>query len=258
MDYVVIGGVRVPRIGLGTWNMRGDSCLRAVLHALEMGYRHIDTAEMYGNEREVGRALSESGLPREDIYLVTKVWTNHLRHADVLAACSQSLEKLDTSYIDLYLIHWPGSDVPVAETIGAMELLVQDGKVRQIGVSNFSTTQLQEARSVGSTPIKCDQVKFSPHYPQHRLLSYCQEHEILLTAYTPLEKGGVGGERDLQAIGEKHGKTAAQIVLRWLIEKDFVAAIPKASNPEHQQENLDVFGFSLDDKDRKAIEELGT
>lgn len=256
MEYVEIGDARVPKIGIGTWNMRGDSCRRALLGALEMGYRHVDTAEMYGNEHEVGRALAESGLPREELFLVTKVWTNHLRHADVLKACARSLEQLDTSYADLYLIHWPGSDVPIAETIGAMELLVQEGKVRQIGVSNFSTAQIQEARSASSIPVFCNQVKFSPLHPQPRLLPYCQEHDILLTAYTPLEKGRVGTTETLQQIGDKYDKTAAQVALRWLIDKELVAAIPKASNPDHQRENLEIFDFSLEEEDRRAIDRL--
>jgi diketogulonate reductase-like aldo/keto reductase len=256
MEYVEIGDAHVPKIGIGTWNMRGDSCRRALLGALEMGYRHVDTAEMYGNEREVGQAIAESELPRDDLFLVTKVWTNHLRHADVLEACARSLERLDSSYVDLYLIHWPGSGVPIAETIGAMELLVLDGQVRQIGVSNFSTAQLQEARSASSIPVFCNQVKFNPHHSQPGLLSYCQEHEIMLTAYTPLGKGRVGRTEILQQIGEKYDKTAAQVALRWLIEKDLVAAIPKASNREHQRENLEIFDFSLDEKDHRAIDRL--
>jgi diketogulonate reductase-like aldo/keto reductase len=237
--------------------MRGETCRRAVLSALEMGFRHIDTVEIYGNEREVGRAMKEAGVARADLFVVTKVWTNHHQHEAVLKACEKSLRKLDTTYVDLYLIHWPQSNVPVGETLGAMEILVQQGKVRHIGVSNFTTAQVHDARAASSEPIFCDQVKFNSSHPQNDLLTYCQENEILLTAYTPLEKGGVGRNQTLREIGERIEKTAAQVALRWLIEQEMVAAIPKAVSVEHQRENLDIFDFALEPEDGDAIARLG-
>lgn len=256
MEFVEVQGVCVPKIGIGTWNMRGETCRRAVLSALEMGYRHIDTAEIYGNEREVGRAMKEAGIAREELFVVTKVWNNHHQHDAVLQAFDDSLRKLDADYVDLYLIHWPQSNVPVGETLGAMEMLVQQEKVRQIGVSNFTAAQVEEARAASSESIFCDQVKFNPGHPQSELLAYCQENEILLTAYTPLQKGSVERNRILERIGEKHGKTAAQVALRWLVELEMVAAIPKAVSAQHQRENLDVFDFELSAEDREAIARL--
>jgi 2,5-diketo-D-gluconate reductase B len=257
MDFVEVQGVRIPKIGIGTWNMRGETCRRAVLSALELGYRHIDTAEIYGNEHEVGRAMKESGVPRGKLFIVTKVWNNHHQHDAVLKACEASLRRLDTPYIDLYLIHWPGSNVPVEETLGAMELLIHQGKVHNIGVSNFTTIQLQEARAASPVPIFCDQVKFSPINPQSELLAYCQKNEILLTAYTPLEKGSVSRNQTLRDIGRKYDKSAAQVALCWLIEQEKVAAIPKAAGVGHQQENMNIFDFSLASEDREAIGRLG-
>ncbi len=236
--------------------MNGSTCRRAVETALEMGYRHIDTAEMYRNEREIGQAISASGVARQELFLVSKVWSNHHEADQVVEACEATLQGLDTDYLDLYLIHWPSDRIPVAETLEGMDRLVDAGKVRHIGVSNFSVGQLEEAREVAEHPIFCDQVKFHVRHRQDALVRYCQEEDVLVTAYTPLEKARLTGQSTLEEIGRRHGKSALQVALRWLIEQEKVVAIPKASSEAHQRHNLDVFDFSLSEEERAAIQEI--
>lgn len=256
VQTATVQGVEVPKIGLGTWNMNGSRCRRAVESALEMGYRHIDTAEMYRNEREIGQAISASGVPREDLFLVSKVWSNHLKQEQVIDACEASLRRLGTDYLDLYLIHWPSDKVPMGETLAGMDRLVQAGKTRRIGVSNFSVQQLEEAREAAEHPIFCNQVKFHVRRRQDALVKYCQREDVLLTAYSPLEKARLRGESTLAEIGRRHDKSALQVALRWLIEQEKVVAIPKAASEAHQRQNLDVFNFSLSEEDCAAIEGL--
>lgn len=256
MQYETVQGVDIPKIGLGTYNMRGSDCQRAVETALDMGYRHIDTAEIYRNEREIGRALAASPVARDDLFVVSKVWSNHFQSDQVERACEASLERLGLEYLDLYLIHWPSDSVPLAETLAGMDELVRSGKTRRIGVSNFSVAQLEQARQEAESPIFTDQVKFHVHHRQDELTDYCQTEDILVTAYTPLEKGRSDSQATLQEIGARHGKTAAQVALRWLIEQEKVVAIPKAASEQHQRENLDVFDFSLSKEDRRAIDAL--
>ncbi|MFQ5922530.1 MAG: aldo/keto reductase [Anaerolineales bacterium] len=245
MEYVEIQDESVPKIGLGTWNMRGEACYRATLSALELGYRHIDTAEMYHNESEVGRAIADSGADRSDIFLVTKVSASHLSHEGVLQAAESSLQRLSLDTIDLYLVHWPNDRIPIEETMAGMNELVDNGKVRRIGVSNFSARQLGEAEGSSSARIFTNQIEYFIGHPQEAMLRYCQENEILLTAYSPLDRGHLRRNRALEAIAEAHGVTVAQIALRWLIQQENVVAIPKSVHPGRQRENLDVFSFEL-------------
>jgi diketogulonate reductase-like aldo/keto reductase len=247
---------QIPKIGLGTWQMRGDSCRQSVLSALQLGYRHLDTAEYYRNETEVGQAIRESGLPRDDLFITSKVWSNHYQRKAVVQACEDSLRRLDLDYLDLYLIHHPSDAVPLEETLAGMEDLVQGGKTRLIGVSNFPVALLKRSRELVSVPIFTNQVKYHPFHSQQDLLKYCQEKQILLTSYTPLDKGRVQGDDTLKTIGEKYGKTAAQVSLRWLIQQPMLITIPKASSRQHQQENLEVFDFQLTDQEMERIETL--
>jgi 2,5-diketo-D-gluconate reductase B len=249
MEYVEIQGERVPKIGIGTWNMRGDSCYQGTLSALELGYRHIDTAEMYRNEAEVGRAIADSSVDRSEIFLTTKVSASHLSHAGVLAAADNSLRRLDLETIDLYLVHWPNDRIPIEETMAGMNELVMEGKVRQIGVSNFSVNELQEAEGASQARIFTNQIEYFIGHPQDAMLRYCQENEILLTAYSPLDRGHLHPSRALAAIAESHDVTIAQVALRWLIQQENVVAIPKSAHPGRQRENLDVFGFELSSDD---------
>lgn len=256
MKYETIHEQLIPKIGLGTWQMRGESCRKKVLQALELGYRHLDTAEYYRNETEVGQAVQESGLPRDGLFITSKVWSNHYQRKAVVQACEDSLRRLDLDYLDLYLIHHPSDAVPLEETLAGMENLVQAGKTRFIGVSNFSVDLLARSRELVAVPILTNQVKYHPFYPQDDLLKYCQEKQILLTAYTPLDKGRVQGDDTLKSIGEKYGKTAAQVTLRWLVQQPMVITIPKASSRLHQQENLEVFDFQLTDQEMERIWKL--
>ncbi len=256
MQVIELHGAKVPVIGLGTWDLRGEEGYRAVLSALSLGYRHIDTAEFYDNEQEVGKAIRDSGVPRNAIFLTTKVWYTHLRFQDLIRSCEESLRKLGTDYIDLYLIHWPNEAIPLEESLRAMEKLKEDGKVRFIGVSNFDVSLLDQARNTTRFPILTDQVEYHPYLSQKPLLEYCQKHRVILTAYSPLARGRLSQDPLLVRIAEKYGKTVAQVVLRWLIEQDMVVAIPKAKSEKHQKENLDIFDFALTEEEKVAIARL--
>ena len=245
MEYLEIQGERIPRLGLGTWNMQGDICYQGTLSALELGYRHIDTAEMYRNEAEVGRAIVDSGVDRSEIFLTTKVSASHLHREGVLQAAESSLMRLGTEAIDLYLVHWPNDSIPIEETMAAMNELVHQGMVRRIGVSNFSVSQLKEAEAASHLRIFTNQIEYYIGRPQEAMLSYCQENEILLTAYSPLDRGRLRRNQTLGAISELHGVSVAQVALRWLIQQDNVVAIPKSAHSDRQRENLDLFGFEL-------------
>ncbi len=245
MEFLEIQGERVPKIGLGTWNMRGDSCYQGTLSALELGYRHIDTAEMYRNEAEVGQAIAESSVDRSEIFLATKVSASHLTYEGVLEAADNSLQRLDLDTIDLYLVHWPNEGIPIEETMAGMNELVKQGKVRRIGVSNFSVSELQEAEAVSRARIFTNQIEYFIGHPVEAMLRYCQEKDILLTAYSPLNRGHLHPSKVLKAIAESHGVTIAQVALRWLIQQQNVVAIPKSAHSGRQRENRDVFGFEL-------------
>lgn len=257
MEYTVVQEVEVPKVGLGTYEMRGTACQRAVEAALDMGYRHIDTAEIYRNEREIGQAIEASPVDRDELFLVSKVWSNHFRKDQVVQACEDSLRRLGTDYLDLYLIHWPSDTVPVEETLAGMDELAETSKTRHIGVSNYSVRQLEQAQQVAQHSIFCDQVKYHVRNRQDDLVSYCQSEDILLTAYSPLEKARLQGQSTLEEIGSKYGKTGTQIALRWLIEQAKVVTIPKASSETHQRENLEIFDFELTEEDREAIDSIG-
>lgn len=256
MKYVELHGAKVPVIGFGTWDIRGQEGKKAILSALSLGYRHIDTAEFYENEEQVGSALQDSGIPRNEVFLTTKVWYTHLRKEEVKRSCEASLKKLRTDYVDLYLIHWPTESVPLKETIQAMEELKMEGKVRFLGVSNFDVPLLEKARQIASSPILTNQVECHPYLAQKELLQYCQKQKIILTAYSPLARGRILGDSVLQSIGRKYGKSANQIALRWLIQQEMVVAIPKAQSVVHQKENLDIFDFYLTPEEMEEISRL--
>jgi 2,5-diketo-D-gluconate reductase B len=257
-EVIQFHGEEIPKIGIGTWGMRGQACRKALKDALSMGYRHIDTAEAYGNEREVGEAISESGMDREQIFLTTKVWKNHLNHNELIGACYSSLRKLKMEYIDLYLVHWPNSHIPIQETMGAMHELVESGKIHHIGVSNFSVDQLREAIDASSWQVFTDQVKYHPLHSQEQIVPFCQRNDILVTAYSPLGRGSLRRSKTLKRIAERRGRTLSQVVLRWLVQQDHVIAIPKASKLEHQKENLDIFDFELSTDEMREISGLAS
>ncbi|MDK2896627.1 MAG: hypothetical protein PWP04_747 [Candidatus Atribacteria bacterium] len=256
MEYIELFGAQVPRIGLGTWDLKGENCKTAVTNALSLGYRHIDTAEFYYNEEAVGEGILASSVARSEIFLTTKVWPTHLAYSQVINSLNQSLQKLKTDYVDLFLIHWPSDTVPLEETIQAMEDLHHQGKTRFIGVSNFKPALLDKARRISSLPILTDQVEYHPYLEQSKLLQYCQKNQVILTAYCPLGRGRVIGDKVLEKIGQKYGKNSAQVALRWLMEQELVVAIPKAASTSHQKENLEVFDFQLTPEEIAEINQL--
>ena len=255
MDYQTVKGEKVPSLGLGTYRLTGEACERTVERGLRVGYRHLDTAQMYGNEAEVGRGIEDAGVDREEIFLTTKVWPSDFARDRVLQKTGESLKKLRTEYVDLLLMHWPGDGVPLVETLGAMRELQEEGSLLHVGVSNFSPSLVDEA--AGHAEIFCNQVKYHPYRNQGALLGQAQEMDYLLTAYTPLSRGGVGQDTTLREIGETHNKTATQAALRWLLQQEKVCAIPKATSEEHLRENLDVFDFELSDEEMSRTFSLG-
>ncbi|HZV74491.1 MAG TPA: aldo/keto reductase [Conexibacter sp.] len=251
---VTVQGVEVPKLGYGTWLVEGGDAYEGVLDALGLGYRHVDTARAYGNEREVGRALADAGVPREEVWLTTKVWYEHAAPETLTREFEQQLADLRVEHVDLLLLHWPAPEIPLRETLGAMDALREQGLARHIGVSNFPSALLREALALA--PIFANQVEYHPYLPQGPVMHECLEHDVLLTAYSPFAHGHVHDDPQLAEIGARHGKSAGQVSLRWLLDQPNVAAIPKASSHERRAQNLDVFDFELDDDERAAIAAL--
>lgn len=256
MDYVEIRGNRIPKLGFGTWQLKDDNCTRGVKTALEEGYRHVDTAQIYGNERQVGKGISQSEVDRDDIWLTTKIWRDSLNKDDLQKSVEKSLEKLQTDYVDLLLIHWPFAEMNMREALSEMDELVEKGKARSIGVSNFTPDQMDRAQEVSENKLLTNQVEYHPFLDQNDVVRKCMEQEMMLTAYSPLARGSVMGNKALQKIGEKYGKSEAQVSLRWLIQQEGIVAIPKASSPEHIRANLDIFDFELTGREMKTVSEL--
>lgn len=254
MEHLDIRGERVPKLGFGTWQLRGRECSEGVLDALELGYRHIDTAQGYDNEELVGEGIRRSGVDRNDIFLVTKVQPSNFRREDAQASTLGSLKKLGTDYVDLLLLHWPNPDVPLSETLNALSELKDEGAVKHIGVSNFPPSMVLEARQI--TPIFANQVEYHPYLSQPELTEQAVELDYMLTAYSPLAKGKVPGDQTLAEIGEQHGKSDVQVALRWLIQQDHVTTIPKAASAEHRRSNLDIFDFELSSEEMEQIYDL--
>lgn len=256
MQYQNIQGVEVPEIGMGTYKLHDKECTNAVRAALDIGYRHIDTAQMYQNERQIGEALNISNVGREELFLTTKIWHTSLAPDDVLQTTEQSLRNLDTGYVDLLLIHWPNEQHELEKTIESMLVLRDQGKALNIGVSNFPLSMLKEANDELRAPIFCEQIEFHPFIDQLDTLDYAIDNDIMLTAYAPLAQGKAAQDDTLIEIGKTHGKTASQIALRWLVEQENVVPIPKSSSREHLEENYNIFDFELSDEEFQRIDEL--
>lgn len=248
---VTVQGVEVPKLGYGTWLVEGEDAYVGVRDALALGYRHIDTARAYGNEREVGRALADAGVPREQVWLTTKVWYEHAAPDVLTRVFERQLADLRVDHVDLLLLHWPAPATPLARTLGAMDALREQGLARHIGVSNFPAQLLREALALA--PIVADQVEYHPYLSQGPVMHECLEHDLLLIAYSPFAHGHVHDDPELARIGARHGKSAGQVALRWLLDQPNVAALPKASSHARRAENLDVFDFELGDDERAAI-----
>lgn len=251
-------GANIPALGLGTWDLRGATCEECVSLALDAGYRHIDTAAMYENEREVGNGMRASSVPREDIFLTTKVWHDSAGDGPLQRSVEDSLKRLDLDYVDLILIHWPDSSTPVQETMKALNDVKARGLARHIGVSNFTIPLLEEAVAYSDEPVATNQVEYHPYLDQSALLNTCRKHGIGLTAYSPLAKGQVFNETLLKKLGQVHGRNAGQIALRWLIQQDSVIAIPRSSKPERIKSALEVTEFTLSDDEMARISALAS
>ena len=256
MQYVNANGAEIPAIGFGTFELEPADAESMVAHALDVGYRHIDTAQMYKNEEAVGRGLKKSGLDREDIFLTTKVWTDQFADGDLQASVRESLKKLDTDYVDLLLLHWPNPDISLKETLGALNEVREQGLARNIGISNFTTTLIEEAVSQSAAPLATNQVEFHPYISQKPVLDKVAEHGMALTAYCPLAQGRVFSEPTLERIGKAHGKNGGQVALRWLIQHGDVVVIPRSSKKAHVTNNFEIFDFELTEEEMREIEAL--
>lgn len=234
----------IPILGLGTWEMRGRTCARIVEQALRLGYRHVDTAQVYENERDVGEGIRAAGLPREQIFVTTKVWWTHFSAGELEHSVAESLVKLKLHHVDLLLLHWPNSSVPLGETIAALCKVKREGLTRHIGVSNFTAALIEEALQVASEPIVANQFELHPYLDQSKLIAACRQHDIAVTAYSPMARGGIKGDPVLARIAAAHGKSPAQVCLRWLVQQGIVA-IPRTSKIERLTENFEIFDFEL-------------
>ena len=247
-------GVNMPILGLGTYPLRGKPVYRAVLWALDIGYRLIDSASLYGNEKKIGEALKATKIPRDDIFITTKVWNSDQGYENTLAAFDRSLKLLNLDYIDLYLIHRPVKGL-MNETWKAFEKIYDNGRVRAIGVSNFTIRHLDELKATLNLMPTVNQVEFSPFLYQKELMEYCKSNKIVLEAYRPLTKTKKFSDVTLLSIELKHNKTPAQILIRWGLQHEIVT-IPKSGDKKHLIDNADVFDFSLDENDMHQLDNL--
>jgi diketogulonate reductase-like aldo/keto reductase len=239
-----IGPARIPLVGLGTWDLRGRTCGRMVADALRLGYRHIDTAEMYDNEREVGEGLRAAGVKRDDVFVTTKVWPSHFAPRDLERSARQSLSRLGLDAIDLLLLHWPNPQIPLRDTLDALCKVQRMGLARHIGVSNFTVALIEQAVALSQEPIACNQIEMHPLLEQWKVLAACRARDIAIVAYSPIARGGAANDAVLARIGKAHGKTAAQVSLRFLVQQG-IAVIPRTSRSERLAENLAIFDFEL-------------
>lgn len=271
MKYETLGSLSIPKLGFGTWKIGGGSyadpkldsaSLTALRSALEVGYTHFDTAEMYGGghtEELLSQAIRDSRMDREKLFITTKVMPAHLKYHDVLNACENSLRRLKMEHIDLYLIHWPSMGMRLEDTFRALNKLVHDKKVRHLGVSNFNLRLLKESQSLSETPLITNQVPYSlsdRSYVHNGVLEYCQQNDILLTAYEPVDKGRLNISRVLQSVAEAHKATHYQIALAWLIAQPRVITIPMSYNPQHIRENFESSEIELTEEEFKTLSKL--
>jgi diketogulonate reductase-like aldo/keto reductase len=255
--YVEANGARIPAVGLGTWDLRGRNCARVVEQALRLGYRHVDTAEMYDNEREIGDALRASRVPRNEVFVTTKVWQTHLAPRELERSAKESLARLRLSDIDLLLIHWPNPQIPLAETIGALCKMKKMGFARHIGISNFTVPMMQEAVQLSSEPLVTNQIEWHPYLDQSKVVTAARELGLAITAYSPIARGRATADKTLRTIGLAHRKTAGQVCLRFLVQEGAIV-IPRTSKIERLSENMSIFDFELSDAEMDEIRKLAT
>ena len=255
MKTITVQEVTIPALGFGTFGLSDEVARHAVGYALDLGYRHIDTAQMYGNEAEVGQAIAVSNVPRQEIWLTTKIWPDRFSDGDFQRAADESVRRLGTEP-DLLLLHWPNRKIPLEETVGALSDVKAKGLTNHIGISNFTIAQTREAIAFSKTPLIVNQVEYHPYLNQRGLLAELRTHGMAMTAYCPLAKGAVFRDRILREIGEDHGKSAGQVTLRWLLQQEGVTAIPRSSREANIAANFDIFDFALSDPEMDRISRL--
>lgn len=257
MHRVSANGASIPAIGLGTWTLNGDACVGMVSEALSLGYRHVDTAAAYGNESAVGEGLRASGLPRDQVFVTTKVWWTDIAPGDLERSAEASLKRLGLASVDLLLIHWPNPKVPLEGSVKSLNAVRRAGLARHIGVSNFPSALLKQAIAFSEAPLVAEQVEHHPYLDQSLIRGICREAGMAFVSYCPLHRGGTLFQEPVaRAAVERHGRTPAQIVLRWHVQQEGVVAIPRTSRRERLGENLAVFDFSLSDDEMAAISAL--
>ncbi len=257
MKFVEAHGMRMPAIGLGTWELRGRDCVRLVQDAVKIGYRHFDTAQSYDNEAEIGEGLQASGLPRDEAFVTTKIWPANHAPADFARAFKESLAKLRLDHVDLLLLHWPSKDIPLADTIGALCKVKRDGGARHVGVSNFTIALLDDAVRLSSEPIACNQIEVHPYLDQSKVIAACRKHGVAVVAYSPVARGRLTDDGVLAAIGKRYGKSAAQVSLRFLVQQG-LGIVPRTSKVERLKENFAIFDFELSDAEMKEVAALSS
>ena len=255
MQIIEANGARIPAIGLGTMTLRENICVDTVSAALRAGYRHLDTAQMYGNEREVGEGMRASGVPREEVFLTTKVWHNRLAAGDLERSVDESLTRLKLPHVDLLLIHWPNAAIPLKDTLAVLAKVKRAGLTRHIGVANFTVALIEEAVRLAEEPLVTNQIEVHPFIDQAKVMAACRRHGISVTAYCPIARGKVPGNPVLERIGKAHGKSAGQVALRWLVQQG-VIPIPRTGKIERLKENLAAFDFVLSDAEMAEIAAL--
>jgi 2,5-diketo-D-gluconate reductase B len=254
-EVVEAHGARIPLVGLGTWELRGRTCARMVEEALRLGYRHVDTAELYDNEYEVGEGLRASGVAREEVFVTTKIWPSHFAARELERAAKESLTRLKLAPVDLLLLHWPNPRIALRETIGALCKVKRAGLARHIGVSNFTVALIEEAVGLADEPLVCNQIEVHPFIDQSKVIAACARHGMAVVAYSPVARGGVKRDKVLAKIAAAHNKTAVQVALRFLVQQGIVV-IPRTSRVERLKENLAVFDFALSKAEMAEIARL--
>lgn len=253
--FVEANGARIPALGFGTWQLRDAACVSAVETALACGYRHIDTARMYGNEKAVGQGLRGSGLPRADVFVTTKVWRDDIGAGALERSAEASLRELELDAVDLLLIHWPNASIPLKDSIAALCNARRRGLARNIGVSNFPVALLDEAVALATEPLVANQCEYHPRLDQSAVIAACKRHGLAFVSYSPLGKGDLLADPVLTAIARRLGRKPSQVVLRWHLQQG-VAAVPRSGSPAHIRDNIGVFDFALSAADMAAISAL--
>lgn len=255
LDITLSSGLAMPMLGLGTFDLRGEEGAQSVENAIRHGYRHIDTAVGYDNHDAVGQGIANAGIAREELFVTSKIPREKLAYDDVLQSCEQSLRELDLSYLDLFLVHWPNNEIPLADTLRALAHLLDTGQVKNVGLSNFTTWRLREVLDLDLVAIAVNQVEYHAYLNQEKLRAYCADNDIALVAYSPLAQGALLKDETLTDIAAAHNKTAAQVALRWLLEKG-IGAIPRSQSPARQAANFALFDFALSPAEIERINDI--